>query len=322
MPVAEKEDLNNKLTINNLKKITIECLVLYPLLISLLLLAMSYNSSGMNFLLQCLESINKSNFDITVYVKTVFNIFILCLIVYIIIFGFFASEIHFNFDFFKRLLTLLFPVVVFCFWKNYTDQLNSYYGFIKKQKFWLISNQNQISKFTFILVIFITYIFSQFFEYINSYSKNKWWIKDPVKYGGSAFKNKRYYLVSLCISAMTILFENKLHTLAVVVIDVILFIIAFLLDFNRNSINNFFANFIAIITYINFKSPFGIQLFFCIVISLYLSEQILLWLNTYEKSKKHSDVMNTLIKNTLSSYGILGTISFIIILIIEKMLKI
>lgn len=295
---------------------TLDCLCIFPIVMSILIIPLAYKKSAWSFLVKYGYNFLPKGFEWGNYISIVIGVYYSCILVHIMITTFFIENIRINVDLLKKIATLLLPMYLVIWWGNPINlEIKS-----KSKYFLLIA-----------LILIINYIFSEFFEYINARAQGRWYVTKPISYGLDFF-NKKYYLaygLLTVIALISIYFYNQTsnqmlyHVIAIIIIlcAFSLILITVLLGWERKGVNNMIACEIAISTAMMSNiALINIEMFCCVLLASYFTEQIQIWIErfiqktTVQEQKKYMSDISTKI---LSGYGIIGIITIAIINFLE-----
>lgn len=290
---------------------SLDCLFIFPIVMSLLIIPLAYKKSAWTFFREYWLGNLPKGFTWDTYIPMVIAIYYCCFLVHILITVFIIEKIRINVDFVKKILTFVLPVYVIGLWGT-----PGLWGIPIRADINMVLNKAIFIKYI-TEIILANWIFSEFFEYINTRAKGKWYIINSWKYGLD-LSNWIYYICYAILTLLALYINNQM----VVIISAVLLIgLSVLLGLSRKSINNLIACEIAIMTVsMRTYKLIDLEMCICVMLSLYFTEQLQIWINRSikgttggEQKKYISDIE----KKILSGYGLVGILIFIALTLLE-----
>ena len=297
------------LSFDQYKWASLDCLFIFPIVMSLLIIPLAYGKSACSFIKEYWLASLPKGFAWNKYIPIVIAVYYCCVLVHIMITVFFIEKIRIKVDPIKKLLTLILPVYLIVCWGNPIN----------------LSIKNKTVFLIFIILILIAnWLISEIFEYINMRAKGKWYVIKPWRYG-SDFSDLLYYLVYGVLTLIAILLclyiDNQFSNTISVFVAILLIRISVLLGFSRKGVNNLVACEIVIMTVdMREYKLIDLEMCVCVLLSLYFTEQLQIWINRFIKrttDQEQKKYISNIEKKVLSGYGMLGVIVFIVITLLE-----
>lgn len=300
-PLIAQKKGDPTLSLDQYKWASLECLFIFPIVMSILIIPLAYKKSAWSFFKEYWIGSLPKEFTWNTYVPIVITIYYCCILVHIIITVFFLEKIRIKADFIKKGLTLVLPVYLIIQWGELIKlDLN-------KTKFLVC----------LILLIIINWIFAEIFEYINMRAGDKWYVTNQWKYGWD-FSDLIYYVWYAVLTLLAVCVNNPI----IIVVSALLLIgLSVLLGLSRKSINNLIACEIVIMTAsMHTYKLIDLEMCVCVMLSLYFTEQLQMWINRSIKGttgKEQKKYISDIKKKVLSGYGLAGIAIFIAITLLE-----
>ena len=307
---------NGDVSLNQMqyKWASFNCLCIFPLVMSFLLIPLAYNKNIWTFLKEYFFESLDNGFAWKDYLPIVFSLYYCCILIHIIITMFFIENIHLNIDLVKKILTLVLPVYLIVGW-----------GTPLPKKFLGFNIESKPAFFILIALILIgSYLFSEFFEYINMRAEGKWYVTKPLLWGLD-FTNWIYYLMYAIFTFSTLIIEYlcaQLSLIVMILCAVLLLGVAVLLGWERKGVNNLIACEMAVITAnMSGHKLIYLEMYFCVILALYFTEQLQIWIKRFIKKttvQEQQKYINDIGRQVLSGYGIIGIVTLVIVTLLKR----
>ena len=298
-----------------------DCLCIFPIVMAFLLIPLAYNKSAWTFLKSIFFKSLDNGFAWKDYLPIVFSLYYCCILINIIITVFFIENIHLNIDLVKKILTLILPVYLIIGWgtplsNDLIVNFKKFFGFSIKSKpaFFIL----------IVLILIVSYLFSEFFEYINMRAEGKWYVTKPL-WWGLDFTNWKYYLIYGIVTFSTLIIEylyDQFSPIVTVLCAFLLLGVAILLGWERKGVNNLIACEMAVVTAnMSGHKLIYLEMYFCVILALYFTEQLQIWIKRFIKKttvQEQQKYMNDIGRQILSGYGIIGIMILVIVTLLKR----